>query len=183
MDLEQEVGVQRRNRTCFLAGALQTLKHAKQTLETTQQTSRGCQGVLRIANIGLLCPTLLATLIRSFRERFPKVQILLLQQNGVEEVETVLERAHLGIGFLTCRRLEAFESRVIATASVGVIAAGSIMQGVRVLPSSEILPSSPFLEFWPDFKGRDGSRTPMPWSSESPHGGFSDAKPWFGVPV
>jgi len=145
MDLEQEVGVQRRNRTCFLAGALQTLKHAKQTLEMTQQTSRGCQGVLRIANIGLLCPTLLATLIRSFRERFPKVQILLLQQNGVEEVETVLERAHLGIGFLTCRRLEAFESRVIATASVGVIAAGSVMQRSKGVAKLRDFAQQPFL--------------------------------------
>jgi alpha-glucosidase len=38
------------------------------------------------------------------------------------------------------------------------------------------------IEFWPDFKGRDGCRTPMPWSSESPHGGFSTAKPWLPIP-
>jgi alpha-glucosidase len=38
------------------------------------------------------------------------------------------------------------------------------------------------IEFWPDFKGRDGCRTPMPWSSELPHGGFSEAKPWLPVP-
>ena len=35
--------------------------------------------------------------------------------------------------------------------------------------------------FWPNFKGRDGCRTPMPWR-DAEHGGFSDAKPWLPVP-
>ncbi|SFD88383.1 alpha-amylase family glycosyl hydrolase [Roseivivax sediminis] len=30
--------------------------------------------------------------------------------------------------------------------------------------------------FWPDNKGRDGSRTPMPWEGDAPHGGFSQAE-------
>jgi alpha-glucosidase len=38
------------------------------------------------------------------------------------------------------------------------------------------------IEFWPEFKGRDGCRTPMPWSSELPNAGFSQAKPWLPVP-
>ncbi len=33
------------------------------------------------------------------------------------------------------------------------------------------------LTFWPAFKGRDGCRTPMPWTSGE-HGGFSSATPW-----
>ena len=36
-------------------------------------------------------------------------------------------------------------------------------------------------EFWPKFKGRDGCRTPMPWSADGPNGGFSDHKPWLPV--
>ncbi|MEM9970115.1 MAG: alpha-glucosidase family protein [Pseudomonadota bacterium] len=35
--------------------------------------------------------------------------------------------------------------------------------------------------FWPKFKGRDGCRTPMPWSQDLINGGFSDAKPWLPV--
>jgi len=35
--------------------------------------------------------------------------------------------------------------------------------------------------FWPNFKGRDGCRTPMPWR-DADNGGFSDAKPWLPVP-
>ncbi|MEM9641391.1 MAG: alpha-glucosidase [Pseudomonadota bacterium] len=36
-------------------------------------------------------------------------------------------------------------------------------------------------QFWPKYKGRDGCRTPMPWSSDGPNAGFSDAKPWLPV--
>ncbi len=35
--------------------------------------------------------------------------------------------------------------------------------------------------FWPKFKGRDGCRTPMPWSHDRANGGFSDGKPWLPV--
>jgi len=36
------------------------------------------------------------------------------------------------------------------------------------------------IAFWPNFKGRDGCRTPMPWSRAT-HAGFSDADPWLPV--
>ena len=32
--------------------------------------------------------------------------------------------------------------------------------------------------FWPEHKGRDGCRTPFPWTDEAPWGGFSQAEPW-----
>ena len=38
------------------------------------------------------------------------------------------------------------------------------------------------LAFWPEFKGRDGCRTPMVWDSSLSHAGFSDAEPWLPVP-
>ncbi|WP_165726691.1 alpha-glucosidase family protein [Pseudoalteromonas sp. SA25] len=38
------------------------------------------------------------------------------------------------------------------------------------------------ITFWPNFKGRDGCRTPMPWEqADSPHASFSDVKPWLPV--
>lgn len=37
------------------------------------------------------------------------------------------------------------------------------------------------IRFWPDFKGRDGCRTPHAWERQSPHGGFTTAKPWLPV--
>ncbi|WP_295045097.1 alpha-amylase family glycosyl hydrolase [uncultured Paracoccus sp.] len=36
-------------------------------------------------------------------------------------------------------------------------------------------------EFWPEFKGRDGCRTPMVWDM-GVNGGFSTSKPWLPVP-
>lgn len=38
------------------------------------------------------------------------------------------------------------------------------------------------IEFWPEFKGRDGSRTPIPWRAGAPHAGFSRGAPWLPVP-
>ena len=35
--------------------------------------------------------------------------------------------------------------------------------------------------FWPEFKGRDGCRTPMPWQADAPHGGFTTGTPWLPV--
>lgn len=37
------------------------------------------------------------------------------------------------------------------------------------------------IAFWPAYKGRDGCRTPMPWS-QAEHGGFTSAEPWLPVP-
>jgi alpha-glucosidase len=36
-------------------------------------------------------------------------------------------------------------------------------------------------QFWPDYKGRDGSRTPMPWRHDAEHAGFSTGAPWLPV--
>jgi alpha-glucosidase len=36
------------------------------------------------------------------------------------------------------------------------------------------------IAFWPNFKGRDGCRTPMPWDG-SENGGFSSARPWLPI--
>jgi alpha-glucosidase len=37
------------------------------------------------------------------------------------------------------------------------------------------------IAFWPDYPGRDGCRTPMPWDA-SPGAGFSEVPPWLPVP-
>ena len=37
------------------------------------------------------------------------------------------------------------------------------------------------IQFWPEFKGRDGCRTPMPWVTDNANAGFSDGKPWLPV--
>lgn len=38
------------------------------------------------------------------------------------------------------------------------------------------------ITFWPEYKGRDGCRTPMAWNSNKPNGGFSNCvKPWLPI--
>ena len=37
------------------------------------------------------------------------------------------------------------------------------------------------IEFWPEFKGRDGCRTPMVWVAQDEQSGFSTSRPWLPV--
>jgi len=37
------------------------------------------------------------------------------------------------------------------------------------------------IAFWPNFKGRDGCRTPMPWLKDCQTAGFSTVKPWLPI--
>jgi alpha-glucosidase len=37
------------------------------------------------------------------------------------------------------------------------------------------------IEFWPEFKGRDGCRTPMVWEQSNQNGGFTTGMPWLPV--
>lgn len=54
------------------------------------------------------------------------------------------------------------------------------------LPESDIpyeLLQDPYGKaMWPEFKGRDGSRTPMPWNKNAVNGGFTTCRPWLPVP-
>lgn len=38
------------------------------------------------------------------------------------------------------------------------------------------------ITFWPEYKGRDGCRTPMPWKHNQQHASFSEVTPWLPVP-
>ena len=64
----------------------------------------------------------------------------------------------------------------------------SLYQGEELgLPEAELAPEDlrdPFgIAYWPEFRGRDGSRTPMPWSAWRPHAGFTaGGAPWLPVP-
>jgi len=53
------------------------------------------------------------------------------------------------------------------------------------LPEADILfeelTDPPGIRFWPEYKGRDGARTPMPWEEGEAPNGFSSAKPWLPV--
>lgn len=37
------------------------------------------------------------------------------------------------------------------------------------------------IEFWPEYRGRDGCRTPMVWQTSNQNAGFSEGRPWLPV--
>jgi alpha-glucosidase len=47
----------------------------------------------------------------------------------------------------------------------------------------ELLQDPYGITFWPEFKGRDGCRTPMPWTAAAPAAGFTTGTPWLPVPA
>jgi len=58
-----------------------------------------------------------------------------------------------------------------------------VYQGEELaLPQSQVpferLKDPDGIAFWPADVGRDGCRTPMPWTANAPHGGFSRVEPW-----
>jgi alpha-glucosidase len=75
-----------------------------------------------------------------------------------------------------------------AAAAVQLTARGSacIYQGDELgLPEADIafedLQDPYGIAMWPEFKGRDGCRTPMPWSATEPNLAFSAGTPWLPV--
>jgi alpha-glucosidase len=53
------------------------------------------------------------------------------------------------------------------------------------LPETDILfeelTDPPGIRFWPEYKGRDGCRTPIPWDEGRPPNGFTTGRPWLPV--
>jgi len=47
----------------------------------------------------------------------------------------------------------------------------------------ELLQDPYGIAFWPEFKGRDGCRTPMPWIADAANAGFTSGTPWLPVPA
>ena len=63
--------------------------------------------------------------------------------------------------------------------SIGVYQGEELGLGETALEFDE-LTDPPAIRYWPEWRGRDGCRTPMVWD-DSPHGGFSEAAPWLPV--
>ncbi len=84
--------------------------------------------------------------------------------------------------------LNASAERIFATLLMCLRGSACIYQGEELgLPEADV----PFedmqdpygLEFWPEFKGRDGCRTPMVWTQSNRNGGFSTSgRTWLPVP-
>ncbi|MEE9428159.1 MAG: alpha-glucosidase [Paracoccaceae bacterium] len=78
--------------------------------------------------------------------------------------------------------------RTFATLLMCLRGSACIYQGEELgLPEADVAYEDiqdPYgIEFWPEFKGRDGCRTPMVWTKSNRNGGFSTAaRTWLPVP-
>jgi alpha-glucosidase len=78
--------------------------------------------------------------------------------------------------------------RMLAALLLSLRGSVCLYQGEELgLPEAELALEDirdPFgLTYWPEFQGRDGSRTPMPWQAEAPQAGFTTGQPWLPVPT
>lgn len=84
-------------------------------------------------------------------------------------------------------RLPRIAQKLVASLLLSVRGSVCLYQGEELgLPQAELELSDmrdPYgIHFWPEYPGRDGCRTPMVWTPEPPHGGFSDGQPGLPVP-
>nr|WP_093966968.1 alpha-glucosidase family protein [Actibacterium lipolyticum] len=93
---------------------------------------------------------------------------------------------HDVVRHITRWNLSSAAARLFHTMMVCLRGSVCIYQGEELgLPEAEVLfedLQDPYgIEFWPEFKGRDGCRTPMAWVSDNQNAGFSDGAPWLPV--
>ena len=85
--------------------------------------------------------------------------------------------------------LSPVDERAFATLLMCLRGSACIYQGEELgLPEADVpfdeLQDPYGIEFWPEFKGRDGCRTPMVWEVSNQSGGFSSAaRTWLPVPA
>jgi DNA-binding transcriptional LysR family regulator len=108
--LEKELGVQLFARTkrnvelteagkIFLEQARQTLTQADVAVKTAKRAGRGEIGRLVVGFVGSSAYGFLPTAIRTFRERFPDVELILKELTTMEQVEA-LSAGQIDLGFL-----------------------------------------------------------------------------------
>ena len=77
-------------------------------------------------------------------------------------------------------------ARCFTTLLMTLRGSACIYQGEELgLPEAEVpyeqLKDPYGIQFWPEFKGRDGCRTPMVWTPSNRNAGFTDGEPWLPV--
>ena len=93
---------------------------------------------------------------------------------------------HDTVRHVTRWSLTAAAARTYATLLVCLRGSICLYQGEELgLPEAELSLAElrdPYgIRFWPEFRGRDGARTPMVWVTDSDNGGFSRGRPWLPV--
>lgn len=108
--LEQELGVQLFHRTSrrveltevgnvFLEEARRILKQVEQSIQVTQRASQGEIGRLTVAFEGSSAYDIIPTTLKTYRERFPDVELVVLSMTTEKQVEA-LHDDRIQVGFV-----------------------------------------------------------------------------------
>ncbi len=91
-------------------------------------------------------------------------------------------------GFAEEAGLRESAAKLLLFLQATLLGGGIVFQGEELgLPQPELafadIQDPWATNLWPDFQGRDGVRTPIPWSDSKANAGFTDAKkPWLPIP-
>ncbi len=110
MNLEEELELKLFDRTkrriqlteagmYFLKEARQVLLHVEQAAEAARRIDRGHAGRLTIGFVGSVVHAWLPAALRSFRESFPDVELVLQELNTAEQIQ-LLHAGRIDVGFL-----------------------------------------------------------------------------------
>ncbi|QRM54265.1 alpha-glucosidase family protein [Sinorhizobium sp. BG8] len=125
-----------------------------------------------------ITPSIVASVQQAFEKAAPEGWVCWAFSN--HDVMRHITRWGLGISDHVAH------AKLLASLLMSLKGSVCIYQGEELaLPEAELayedLQDPYGIQFWPDFKGRDGCRTPMVWDGKALFGGFSDGKPWLPV--
>ena len=167
LDLEEELGIKLLHRTkrtvqlttagaVFLGEAEQILRHATEAAQAARRAARGEVGSLGIGFFGTASSPFLPSLVQSYRQKFPDVQLRLHEMTPDQQL-AAFDDGRIDLGFsrkLPPDRRAEFEEENVYTDQLGVaLCANHRLAGQRIVRLKE-LASERFVQFH-----RKGART------------------------
>jgi DNA-binding transcriptional LysR family regulator len=167
LDLEEELGVKLLLRTkrsvrltaagvAFLQEAEDILRHATEAGQVARRAARGEIGHLGIGFFGTASGPFLPSLVQSYRQKFPDVQLQLYEMTPDQQL-AAFDDGRIDLGFsrkLPPDRRSEFEEQNVYTDELGIALSGMHRLAGQKVVRLKSLASEPFVQFH-----RKGART------------------------
>src|SRR5215470_12812687 len=167
LDLEEELGIKLLNRTkrtvqlttagaAFLGEAEQILRHAKEAAQIARRAARGEVGSLGIGFFGAASSPFLSSLVQSYRQKFPGVQLRLHEMTPDQQL-AAFDDGRIDLGFsrrLPPDRRAEFEEENVYTDELGIALCRMHRLAGQKVVCLKSLADEPFVQFH-----RKGART------------------------
>src|SRR5215471_19856642 len=160
LDLEEELGIKLLNRTkrtvqlttagaAFLGEAEQILRHATEAAQVARRAARGEVGSLGIGFFGAASSPFLSSLVQSYRQKFPGVQLRLHEMTPDQQF-AAFDEGRIDLGFsrkLPPDRRAGFEEEVVYIDELGIALPAAHPQGRQKVVRLKALAGEPFVQF------------------------------------